>query len=460
MPRLFRFVPAARRGLSACLLAALILTGLAAMGPAPAEARVFDPETFTLDNGLQVVVVTNRRAPIVTHMIWYKVGAADEAAGESGNAHFLEHLMFKGTDKLGPGEFSRIIALNGGRENAFTSYDYTGYYQTVARDRLEIVMQHEADRMTNLRLTDEIVLPEREVILEERRSRVDNNPGGKLREMMQATLFLNHPYRIPVIGWEHEILELSTETALAFYRRWYAPNNAVLIVGGDITAAELRPLAEKHYGAVPAHAVPERKRAAEPPQHAPRRLTLKSPQVSQPGISISYLAPSYNSAGNEHAYALQVLDEILGGGATSRLFRGLVVEQAIAASAGSGYSATAYDLGTFNFSASPRPGADIAELEAALRAEIARLLEGGVTGAEVAAAKRRLQAGAIFARDSLGTGANIFGRALTTGRSVADVEAWPERIGAVTAEQVDAAAHEVFLDDRSVTGLLLPASTE
>jgi len=459
MPRLYRFVPAAGHGLAASLLAALTLAVLASVSQGPAEARVFDPETFTLDNGLQVVVVTNRRAPIVTHMIWYKVGAADEAAGESGNAHFLEHLMFKGTDKLGPGEFSHIIALNGGRENAFTSYDFTGYYQTVARDRLEIVMQHEADRMTNLRLTDEVVLPEREVVLEERRSRVDNNPGGKLREMIQASLFLNHPYRIPVIGWEHEIHELSTETALSFYRRWYAPNNAVLVVGGDITAAELRPLAEKHYGVVPARAVPERKRVAEPPQHAPRRLTLKSPQVSQPGVSISYLAPSYGSAGSEHAYALQILDEILSGGATSRLYRGLVVEQAVAASAGSGYRATAYDLGTFDFHASPRPGGDITELEAALRAEIARLLEGGVTEAEVAAAKRRLRAAAIFARDSLSTGPNIFGRALTTGQSVADVESWPERIEAVTVEQVDAAAHAVFLDNRSVTGLLLPAES-
>jgi zinc protease len=329
----------------------------------------------------------------------------------------------------------------------------------VARDRLEIVMQHEADRMTNLRLTDEVVLPEREVVLEERSSRVDNNPGGKLREMMQASLFLNHPYRIPVIGWEHEIHELSTETALAFYRRWYAPNNAVLVVGGDITAAELRPLAERHYGAVPARAVPERKRVTEPPQHAPRRLSLESPQVSQPVVSISYLAPSYNSAGKEHAYALQILDEILSGGATSRLYRLLVVEQAIAASAGSGYSGTAVDLGTFDFRAAPRPGGDIGALEAALRAEIARLLEDGVTEAEVAAAKRRLRAGAIFARDSLGTGPNIFGRALTTGQSVADVEAWPERIEAVTAEQVDAAARAVFLDNRSVTGLLLPASS-
>ncbi len=451
MHNILRLAPAAsRRGLG-LVLAALALWPLQSI-----EARVFDPETFTLENGLQVVVITNRRAPIVTHMVWYKVGAADEAAGESGNAHFLEHLMFKGTEILGSGEFSRIIALNGGRENAFTSYDYTGYYQTVARDRLEIVMQHEADRMTHLRLTDEVVLPEREVVLEERRSRIDNDPGRKLREMMQATLYLNHPYRIPIIGWEHEIHELSTETALAFYRRWYAPNNAVLIVAGDITAAELRPLAETHYGNIPARAVPERKRAAEPPQHAPRRVTLTSPQVRQPSVSIAYLAPSHNSEDSERAYPLQILEEILGGGTTSRLYRSLVIEQALAVAAGSSYHSSAYDLGSFNFYASPRPGIEVARVEAALRGEIELALDKGVTEDEVGIAKRRLRASAVYARDSLGTAPNIFGRALTTGRTVADVEAWPDRIQAVTVEQVNAAARAVFRQNRSVTGLLLP----
>ena len=454
MQRPFRSARATGHG--GLLLAALFLASLWAAGVSGVEARVFDPETFTLDNGLQVVVVTNRRAPIVTHMVWYKVGAADEVAGESGSAHFLEHLMFKGTDTLGPGEFSHIIALNGGQENAFTSYDYTGYYQTVARDRLEIVMKHEADRMTNLRLTDEVVLPERDVVLEERRSRVDNNPANKLREMMQASLYLNHPYRIPVIGWEHEIQELNTETTLAFYRRWYAPNNAVLIVAGDITASELRPLAETYYGVIPAQAVPERKRAAEPPQHAPRRLTLTSPRVRQPGISIAYLAPSYNTEGAGHAYALQILDEILGGGTTSRLYRSLVVEQALAAGAGSGYSPMAIDMSSFDFQATPRPGIEIERVEAALRAQIRRVLDEGISEDEVAAAKRRLRAEAIYARDSLNTAPNIFGRALTNGRSVADVESWPERIEAVTVAQVNAAARAVFLENNSVTGLLLP----
>jgi zinc protease len=437
----------------AAFAGALLLNGWIA---APGQARVFDPETFTLANGLQVVVIENRRAPIVTHMVWYKVGAADESAGESGNAHFLEHLMFKGTKTLGPGEFSRIIAQNGGQENAFTSYDFTGYYQTVARDRLEIVMRHEADRMANLVLTDAVVLPERDVVREERRSRVDNEPAAHLRETMQAVLYLNHPYRVPVIGWDHEIKSLNTETALAFYRRWYAPNNAVLVVAGDVDAAEVRRLAEMYYGKVPAKAVPERNRPAEPPQYAARRVTLHSAQVRQPSLSISYLAPSHSTATGDAAYALQVFDQILGGGATSRLYKSLVVEQGLATSAGSRYDAMAYDLSSFDFYVSPRSGVDMAKLEEALRAELLRALRDGVTEAEVALAKKQLQAAAVFARDSLSTAPNIFGRALTTGRSVEDVEAWPDRIGAVTVEEVNAAARATLRDEESVTGQLLP----
>ena len=243
------------RGLFALGLV-LLLTGLLVWPERSANARVFDPEFFTLDNGLKVIVVTNRRAPIVTHMIWYNVGAADEAPGESGLAHFLEHLMFKGTEKLGPGEFSKIVALNGGRENAFTSWDFTGYFQTVASDRLEIVMEHEADRMTNLVLSDEVVLPERQVVREERRSRVDNAPSAQLGEMIRASLYLNHPYRIPIIGWDHEISALNTEAALAFYRRWYAPNNAVLVVAGDVSADEVRRLAMKHFAPLKNTATP------------------------------------------------------------------------------------------------------------------------------------------------------------------------------------------------------------
>ena len=439
-----------------------VLTGLAALlltFVRPVQARVFEPETFTLDNGLQVVVVTNRRAPIVNHMVWYKVGAADEEPGKSGLAHFVEHLLFKGTETAEPGEFSDVIARNGGRENAFTSYDYTGYFQTIASDRLALMMRYEADRMANLVLTDEVVLPERDVILEERRSRVDNEPGAQLSEMARAALFMNHPYGISIIGWEHEMRQLTTEDALAFYRRWYAPNNAVVVISGDVTLDEVRPLAEKHYGALPRRAVPERLRPQEPVQMAPRRVVLQSPRVRQPAISISYLAPSYNRGEPGEAYALQVLSEILGGGSVSRLYLSLVVEQGLAAAAGSGYGGDDLDLSTFTFYGSPRPGTDLALVEAALRAEIDKLLKDGVTEAEVAEAKERLQSAAVFARDNVSTPSRVLGAALVTGQTIEDVEAWPARIGAVTAEQVNAVARAVFDARRSVTSVLEPEPT-
>ena len=440
----------------------LAIAGLAAMFlflARPAHAKVFDPEVFTLDNGLTVVVVTNRRAPIVTQMIWYKVGAADEAPGESGLAHFLEHLMFKGTEKLGPGEFSRIIAENGGRENAFTSYDFTAYFQTVANDRLQIVMQHEADRMTGLKLTDEVVLPERDVVREERRSRVDNDPGSQLSEVVLASLYLNHPYRTPVIGWDHEIMALNTEAALDFYRKWYAPNNAILIVAGDVEVEEVRQLAEKYYGPIPAKAVPERARPTEPPHRASRRVVLESPRVHQPSLSIRYLAPSYRTAEGDEAYALQVLEEILGGGTSSRLYSTLVVEQGIAASAGVGYSADSYDRGGFTFYVSPRPGRSLEDAEAALLAEIERVIEEGVTEEEVATAKKRLSAGAVYARDPLSAAPRIIGRALTTGRTIEELENWPDRIEAVNVDQVNEAMRSLLKGTSSVTGVLLPEST-
>lgn len=439
-----------------------VLTGLAALlltFVRPVQARVFEPETFTLDNGLQVVVVTNRRAPIVNHMVWYKVGAADEEPGKSGLAHFVEHLLFKGTETAEPGEFSDVIARNGGRENAFTSYDYTGYFQTIASDRLALMMRYEADRMANLVLTDEVVLPERDVILEERRSRVDNEPGAQLSEMARAALFMNHPYGISIIGWEHEMRQLTTEDALAFYRRWYAPNNAVVVISGDVTLDEVRPLAEKYYGAVPRRAVPERLRPQEPVQMAPRRVVLQSPRVRQPAISISYLAPSYNRGEPGEAYALQVLSEILGGGSVSRLYLSLVVEQGLAAAAGSGYGGDDLDLSTFTFYGSPRPGTDLDLVEAALRAEIDKLLKDGVTEAEVAEAKERLQSAAVFARDNVSTPSRVLGAALVTGQTIEDVEAWPARIGAVTAEQVNAVARAVFDARRSVTSVLEPEPT-
>ncbi len=435
------------------LLAALVLAA------APSHARVFDPETFTLDNGMQVVVVPNHRAPVVVHMVWYRVGSADDPMGKSGLAHFLEHLMFKGTKTVAAREFSKIIARNGGNENAFTGLDFTGYIQKVAKDRLELMMKYEADRMVNLELSDEVVLPERDVILEERRSRTDNEPGALLREQVGAVQYLGHPYGRPVIGWNHEIRGLGTADALAFYKRHYAPDNAILVVAGDITAAELRPLAEKYSGAIPARGIAPRKRPQEPPQLAARRVEMRDARVRQPEWSRGYLAPSRNAGATEHAYPLLVLAEILGGGSTSRLYRSLVVERKIAASAGAWYSDTRLDLGRFGFYASPSRGVDVADVEAAIDDEIARLLADGVTAEEVARIKPRVRAEAVYARDSLNTAARAFGAALTTGLTVEDVESWPERIEAVTVEQVNAAARAVLRPETSVTGILLPDET-
>ena len=437
-----------------CLGVALALTTGAGN---PAQSAVFNPETFTLENGMQVVVVTNRRAPVVSHHVWYKVGSADSPLGKSGLPHFLEHLMFKGTEHLAPGEFSRIVARNGGNENAFTGPDYTGYYQTIAKDRLELVMRMEADRMANLKLDEQEVLHELSVVLEERSQRVDNDPGARLSEQLTATQYYHHPYRIPVIGWRHEMESYTREDALDFYRTWYAPNNAVLIVAGDIDAAELRPLAEKYYGAIPARPVPARMRVQEPPQEAPREVVLSDPRVQQPYWIRSYLAPSLTAGATEHAYALEVLGEIFGATSTSRLYRSLVIDQKLATSAGAYYRGSSLDLATFRIYASPRPGVTLDQLEAAVDAELERLKQEPITAKEVERATRRLVAEATYAQDSLSTAVRSFGVALATGLTVEDVEAWPERIGAVTAAQVEAAAAHVFRPETSVTGRLLPA---
>lgn len=421
-----------------------------------ARAAIFNPTSFTLKNGLRVVVIENHRVPIVTQMVWYKVGSADARRGKSGLAHLLEHLMFKGTKTLKPGEFSRIVARNGGRGNAFTSYDYTAYFQSVASDRLETVMRLEADRMANLVLTEKVVRPEIKVVIEERRMRTDNRPAALLSEESTSTLYANSPYGIPVIGWTQEIRQLTAKDALAFYRRHYAPNNAILVVAGDITAAQLKPLAEKYYGVIPARPMPPRVRPQEPVHHAPRRVVLRDQRVGEPAWARRYLAPSYMSAGKKYAYPLQVLSEILGGGTTSRLYRRLVVEQKLAVNAGVWYQPNAVDRTAFGLYATPRPGVAMARLEAAMQAEIDKVRAKGVTAAELATAKTRLSTAAIYARDKVSTGANIFGAALAVGRTIAEVEAWPDRISAVTADQVKAAARVVFQARNSVTSILLP----
>lgn len=438
----------------------LFLVALLAGGPAMrhADAGVFNPETFTLDNGLQVVVVKNHRVPVITMIMYYKVGAMDEPPGKSGLAHYLEHLMFKGTQNLAPGEFSSIVASNGGRDNAFTSQDYTGYVSSFASDRLDLMLGLEAERMTGLRLTPEEIEPERRVVLEERLSRIENDPAAQLGEQAAAALYANHPYRIPIIGWAHEIEALTRDDIIDFYRAWYAPNNAILVISGDVTMDQVRPMVAKHFAAIQARDLPPRPDWREPPRSAERTVTLEHPRVRQPAWSRRFLAPSYVHGEKRHAYALEVLNEILGGGTSGRLYRALVIEQGVATSAGAWYNSDTRGPATFGFYASPRPGKTLEQAVGAAEAEIARVLSNGVTEDEVREAIARLQAQAVYARDSLSTPARVLGGALVIGQRVEDIEAWPERIGKVTAAQVNAAAKAVLGGAGPVTTYLKPVA--
>ncbi|WP_233285520.1 M16 family metallopeptidase [Bradyrhizobium acaciae] len=415
------------------------------------------PASFTLDNGLQVVVIPDHRTPVVTQMIWYKVGSADETPGKSGLAHFLEHLMFKGTAKHPAGEFSQTVLRVGGNENAFTSSDYTGYFQRVPREQLPTMMEFEADRMTGLILKDENVLPERDVVLEEFNMRVANNPDARLTEQIMAALYLNHPYGRPVIGWHQEIEKLDREDALAFYRRFYAPNNAILVIAGDVDAKDIRPLVEKNFGPIPAQrAISEKRvRPQEPTPAAPRTVTLSDPRVEQPSWRRSYLVPSATTGAAGESQTLDVLAQLMGGGANSYLYRALVIDKGLAISTGAGYQGTALDPSQFSISVTPKPGVEFAQIEDAIDKVIADLAQNPARAEDLERVKTQLIAEAIYAQDNQATLARWYGGALTTGLSIDDIRSWPERIRAVTAEQVRTAAATWLDKKRSVTGYLI-----
>jgi zinc protease len=434
----------------AALVAALVCMPFAAAAAGP------DVADYTLPNGLELVVIPDHRAPVVTHMIWYKVGAADETPGKSGLAHFLEHLMFKGTAKNPAGKFSQVVARIGGQENAFTSQDYTGYFQRVPSDQLKTVMDFEADRMTGLQLTDEVVLPERNVILEEQNQRVGNNPSARLTEQVDASLYLNHPYGKPVIGWRHEMEQLSRDDAIGFYRRFYAPNNAVVVIAGDVDPAQARAMAEETYGKVARHgAILPRVRPQEPPPVAVRSLTLADPRVEIPSLQREYLVPSFKTAKSGESEALEVLSHILGSGSNSRLYRALVVDKQAAVMAGAWYDANALDYSKFGVQAGPRPGVTLPQLEAEIDTVIAQLIDKGVTEEELERTKTKLIADAVYAQDNQASMARWYGAAITTGAGVKDVQSWPDRIRAVTADQVRNAARQWLEKRRSVTGYLI-----
>ncbi|AWL99270.2 pitrilysin family protein [Bradyrhizobium amphicarpaeae] len=444
---------------AACLLAALLSTSVLTSGAALAQTTVTSapPASFTLANGMQVVVIPDHRTPVVTEMIWYKVGSADETPGKSGLAHFLEHLMFKGTSKHPVGEFSQTVLRVGGNENASTSVDYTNYYQRVPKEQLATMMEFEADRMTGLILKDENVLPERDVVLEEYNMRVANNPDARLNEQIMAALYLNHPYGRPVIGWHQEIEKLDREDALAFYRRFYAPNNAILVIAGDVEASDIRPLVERNFGAIPAQpAIPARRvRPQEPEPAAPRTVTLADPRVEQPSMRRYYLVPSATTAAAGESAALDVLAQLMGSGSNSYLYRALVVDKPLAVSANASYSSISLDPTQFAVSASPKPGISFAEVEQAVDAVIANVAQNPIRAEDLERVKTQLIAEAIYAQDNQAVLARWYGGALTTGLSVEDIRSWPDRIRAVTAEQVRAVAQKWLEKKRSVTGYLI-----
>lgn len=440
------------------LIAAVMAFALPAFAAQAAETATGNEAVtaFTLENGMDVVVVEDHRAPAVQQMVWYRAGSADEPIGSSGVAHFLEHLLFKATDKMEAGEFSATVAANGGRDNAFTSYDYTAYFQRVAADRLELMMQMESDRMKNIRLTPDNIRTERDVILEERNQRTDNSPGALFNEQMNAAQYLNHRYGVPIIGWRHEMEQLDLDDALSFYETYYSPNNAILIVSGDVEPEEVKRLAEKYYGVIPANPeLPERVRSQEPPQTAERRLVFRDPRVAQPYVSRSYLAAERDPGAQEEAAALTMLAEVLGGGQTSYLVDKLQFEEQLATYTGAFYRGGSLDDTTFNVVMVPAAGVSLQDGEAAMDAAIASFLEDGVDPEQLDRIKLQIRAGQIYARDDAERVANRYGRALSIGLSVEDVQAWPDILDAVTEEDIMAAARKVFDRETSVTGWLM-----
>ena len=429
-----------------------------------ATSQVFAAEIsdFMLDNGMQVVVIEDHRAPVVVHMVWYKAGAADEPPGKSGIAHYLEHLLFKGTDTLEPGEFSAVVAKNGGSDNAFTSQDYTGYFQRVAADRLELMMTMEADRMRNLRISDVDILTERDVVIEERNQRVENDPGALFREQRTASQYLNHPYGIPIIGWRHEADALTLDDALAFYDKFYAPNNAILIVAGDVEPDDVLALAKTYYGPLePTPGLGERVRPAEPPQTAARRLVFEDPRVSNPYVIRTYLAPERDSGAQKEAAALLLLSDLLGGnGATSVLGQKLQFGTKQATYVSAFYQPLSYDDTTFGLVIVPVPGVGLQEAEDAMDNAIAEFMAEGVDAEQLARIKSQMLAAQIYARDSVNGLARRYGSALTSGLTLEDIAAWPDIIQATTAEDIMAAAERIFDDRTSVTGWLTKPETK
>lgn len=423
----------------------------------PADAAVFSPETYRLANGLEIVVVKNTLTPAVASMVWYKVGAMDEPAGKTGLAHFLEHMMFKGTETVPEGTFSALIASRGGDENAFTSHDATAYYETMPAHDLVLAFHLEADRMRNLRLDPAIIEQERQVILSERQERTENTPQGLFAEKLRAALFEGHPYGRPVIGWQEDLRRLTPADLQAFYRQHYAPDQAVLVVSGDVRTEEVLQKAAATFGRLPPAGT--QKRPDIPALSAPRqkRLVMEDARVTQPYATKQFIVSSLRES-REESYALEVLAEALGGGEVGVLYRHFVLEKRQASSLSVDYSSFARGPALFAVSFSPSAVGQIEGLDRDITHYMKKLARQGLSQKTIQQAKQRLVDSAVFARDSLTAPAQILGRARTTGVSLQEVEQWPDHILAVTQTQVNEALRRLVGNPYSLTGFLKPGT--
>lgn len=430
-----------------------ILTGILCLCVFTVHAEVFERQ---LPNGLKVVVKEDHRAPVVVQQIWYKAGSMDESTGTTGVAHVLEHMMFKGTRSVPAGEFSRRIAAAGGRENAFTSNDYTAYFQQLHKSQLPLAMKLEADRMHNLNLTDAEFGKEIQVVMEERRMRTDDDPHALLAEKMNAVVYQEHPYQHPVIGWMSDLQAMKGADARAWYRRWYVPNNATLVIAGDVKASEVFALAQRYYGMIPKRALPPRRQFAEPEQVGIKRLVVKAP-AELPYLVMSYHAPVLHDAGNDwKPYALEVLSGVLDGNESARLNQALVREQQVASSVGAGYDSVGRGPTLFQLEGVPTEGKTVSDLEAALRDQVEKLIEEGIGAEELQRVKAQVEASQVFQRDSVFYQAMQIGQMESVGLSYRDIPVQLEKLRAVTAEQVQEVAREFLRDDNLTVAVLDP----
>lgn len=432
------------------MLLALLMVG-------SAQAAVTD---VTLDNGMRVIVQEDHRAPVMVSQVWYRAGSMDEFNGTTGVAHVLEHMMFRGTKTVPPGEFSKRIAAAGGRENAFTGRDHTAYFQQMQKDRLELSMQLESDRMANLVISDDLFAKEMQVVMEERRLRTDDQPQSMVYERLMSVAYQEHPYRRPVIGWMDDLQHMTAQDARDWYARWYAPNNATLVVAGDVKADEVIAMAKRYFGAIPARALPVRKPQDEPAQVGEKRIVVKAP-AKLPYLLMAWHAPVLQDWEKDAApYALQILAGVLSGNDSARLQQSLVKTQQIAVSASAGYDDVSRGPGMFMIDATPAPGKSVGALEKAIREQLERLQRDGISEAELARVKAQVIAADVFQRDSLFYQAMQLGEYVTAGLPPEALARRVDKLRAVTAGEVQAAAKQWLQDDRLSVGILDPQALQ